>query len=313
MEKKIQELWILAGVTAAGKTELSLQWAEKYNAEIISCDSVSFYRGLDIGSAKPNKMEQARVVHHGLDIANVSEVFDVGRFHAYAQKTIEEIVSRGKKVLVVGGSGFFLQGFLRPVVDNIEVSPHVRKYVQTTYEQKGMGGLRSELETYNPEGLGELDLNNPIRVIRALERCMQSGCSLFELRKEFEKLPIPYAQFEKKMIWLNREDVDITNRIEKRAEKMMDMGIIDETQRALQAGIEKHPSLCEAVGYREVIHYLKTGGSKDELVNSLVLSTRKLVSKQRKWFRKHFPAGSSFVENSQKSISVDHIPWVAGT
>ena len=147
---------------------------------------------------------------------------------------------------MVGGSGFFLQGFLRPVVDNIEVSPHVRKYVQSTYEQKGMGGLRSELETYNPEGLGELDKNNPVRVIRALERCMQSGCSLLELKKEFEKLPIPYAQFEKKMIWLNREDVDITNRIEKRVEKMMDMGIIQETKTCLTSRNRKTSKLVRS-------------------------------------------------------------------
>ena len=98
MEKKIQELWILAGVTAAGKTELSLQWAEKNTMQKLSRVIQSlFIAGLNIGSAKPNKMEQARVVHHGLDIADVSEVFDVGRFHAYAQKTIERDCFKRKK------------------------------------------------------------------------------------------------------------------------------------------------------------------------------------------------------------------------
>ena len=132
MAYKVEELWILAGVTAAGKTELSLEWAERNDAEIISCDSVSFYRGLDIGSAKPGLNDQKRVVHHGLDLADVSEVFDVGQFHAYANEVIEDMVSRGKKVLVVGGSGFFLQGFLQPVVDALEVSDEVRNHVNTT-------------------------------------------------------------------------------------------------------------------------------------------------------------------------------------
>lgn len=313
MAYKVEELWILAGVTAAGKTELSLEWAERNDAEIISCDSVSFYRGLDIGSAKPGLKDQKRVVHHGLDLADVSEVFDVGQFHAYANEVIEDMVSRGKKVLVVGGSGFFLQGFLQPVVDALEVSDEVRNHVNTTYEKYGLDTTLAQLGKLNPKGLGNLDTRNPLRVIRALERCLQSERSLIDLQKDFEKLPIPYAQFTKRMVWLDRKNDEIMDRINLRTQSMIDGGMIEEAEQAIRAGILRHPSLSQSVGYREIIKFIKEGGPRRELVSSIVQSTRQLVSKQRKWFRKHFPAGSCLQVSTEKPLSVDQIPWVAGT
>ena len=245
----------MGGVTASGKTELSLEWAERNNAEIISCDSVSFYRGLDIGSAKPDSSEQKRVVHHGLDLADVSEVFDVGQFHAYAKEVIQGIISKGKKVLVVGGSGFFLHGFLRPVVDDVEVSAEIRGQVDATYEKEGLGCILAQLREYNPKGLGNLDTQNPLRVIRALERCLQSGRSLIDLQKDFQKLPIPYAQFQKKLVWLNREDDEIMERINLRTKRMIEGGMLEETEQGIREGMESHPSLSQSVGYREVIEF----------------------------------------------------------
>ena len=158
MTARVEELWLLGGVTASGKTEISLQWAEKNNAEILSCDSVSFYRGLDVGSAKPDSMDQQRVVHYGLDLAEVSEVFDVSQFHIYARKVVEQIASRGKRVLVVGGSGFFLHGFLKAVVDGLDISDEVRDYVLKRYEEEGIEAIIEELKKLNPLGLPNLDL-----------------------------------------------------------------------------------------------------------------------------------------------------------
>ena len=303
----------MGGVTASGKTELSLEWAERNNAEIISCDSVSFYRGLDIGSAKPDSSEQKRVVHHGLDLADVSEFFDVGQFHAYAKDVIQGIISKGKKVLVVGGSGFFLHGFLRPVVDDVEVSAEIRGQVDATYEKEGLGCILAQLREYNPKGLGNLDTQNPLRVIRALERCLQSGRSLIDLQKDFQKLPIPYAQFQKKLVWLNREDDEIMERINLRTKRMIEGGMLEETEQGIREGMESHPSLSQSVGYREVIEFLKNGGSRNQLICSIAQSTRQLVSKQRKWFRKHFPSQSCCQINRGRVISEDKIPWVAGT
>ena len=131
--------------------------------------------------------------------------------------------------------------------------------------------------------------------------------------EDFEKLPRPYASFQKRMIWLDRGDEELMERINLRTAQMLKNGMIEETQKAIDQGIENHPSLLEAVGYREVIDYLKHGGDEKVLLSSIAKSTRRLVSKQRKWFRKYFASSSRFQLNSQKKIQLDEIPWVAGT
>lgn len=313
MANKVEELWLLGGVTSSGKTEVSLDWAEKNNAEILSCDSVSFYRGLDVGSAKPDGTERKRVVHHGLDLAEVRQVYDVGQFHSYARKVVDDISSRGKKVLVVGGSGFFIHGFLRAVVDGVEVSDEVRTKVQSLFDDGGIEAVSSELKKSNPNGLGGLDIKNPVRVMRALERCIESGRSLLDLQEEFKNMPRPYPNFQKKMIWLNRNDDDLIERINLRTVKMIEGGMIEETAEAIKNGIGRHPSLSESVGYRQVIEYLSKGGEIKDLICSISQSTRQLVAKQRKWFRKHFPAGSCLEISRKQSVDIGHMNWMAET
>ena len=308
-----RELWLLGGVTAAGKTGLSIDWAEKNDAEIISCDSVSFYRGLDLGSAKPTAEEQKQIVHHGLDIAELSETYDVRQFHDYAREKVEEILNRGKKVLLVGGSGFFLDGFLRPISDGVEIEQQVRNEAEKLFESGGLFKILEKLKELNPDGLAGLDANNPLRVLRALERCMQTGRSLIDLKKEFTSMPLPYRSFHKKLVWLDRENDDLLARIEWRTQKMIESGMIEETKRAIAQKIENHASLASSVGYREVISYLKNGGEMEDLVQSIVRSTRQLVSKQRKWFRKRFPQDSCFLIKPGEQVSAEQLPWVAGT
>jgi tRNA dimethylallyltransferase len=305
------EIWLLGGVTASGKTELALSWAENNHAEILCCDSVSLYRGLDIGSAKPAQEELDRVPHFGLDLAEVSEVFDVVQFHAYARDVVRDIAQRGKKILVVGGSGFFLSGFLRAISDGIEVSQEVRQLIESQYQAEGLDSLLDDLKRFNPDGV-QIDTRNPVRVIRALERCMETGKSLRLLQSEFEKLPAPYAQFKKYALWLDREDAELMDRIHSRAQKMVECGLLAETENALGQGIENHPSLSVAVGYREAIEHLKDPShfSKIELIDSMTRSTRQLVSKQRKWFRKHFPAGSQHILKNTISFTHENLPWV---
>ncbi len=305
------EIWLLGGVTASGKTELALSWAENNHAEILCCDSVSLYRGLDIGSAKPTRRELDRVPHFGLDLAEISEVFDVVQFHAYAQEVVNEIAQRGKKILIVGGSGFFMSGFLRAISDGIDISREVRQSIEFQYQEKGLDSLLDDLKKFNPDGV-ELDTQNPVRVIRALERCTQTGKSLSQLQSEFEKLPSPYAHFSKQALWLDREDEELMDRIRSRTQMMVEGGLLAETENVLWQGIEKHPSLSVSVGYREAIEYLKNPGklTQDELIDSITRSTRQLVAKQRKWFRKHFPVGSHLVLKNTASFDPGKLPWV---
>src|SRR3954471_22380252 len=164
-------LHVLTGCTAVGKTELALQWAESRGAEIVSCDSLLFYRGADLGTAKPTKAELARVPHHLIDVCDVTDRMDVTRYIAQARIAIDGIFARGRRVLVTGGSGFYLKAFFAPVADEVAVPPSLREELRLKLDQQGLAALVTDLNRLNPGGLGALDVQNPRRVVRALERC----------------------------------------------------------------------------------------------------------------------------------------------
>ena len=306
-------LYFIAGVTAVGKTKIALEWAEENKAEILSCDSISIYRGMDIGSAKPSLKEQKRVSHHGINLYPVDKPCDVGQYASYAQEKVREIQQRGNAVLVVGGSGFYLQSFFSPVVDQIEVPLEVREEVEFFYQENGLHALCDRLLALNPIGLGDLDRLNPRRVIRALERCIASGKSLKELRDAFQKLPKPYPQFDKKIVWLDRENSDLEKRISRRTQKMLDSGLLEETREILNHGLSKNSAASASIGYREAISCLEGEIPEAELGSKINLSTRKLVTKQRKWFRKHLPAGSFISILEGKTPQLNDLLWITHT
>ena len=192
MKKSGSALYLLGGVTAAGKSELGLRWAETEGAEILSCDSIAVFKQMDLGSAKPSCEDQARVVHHGIDLVDVTDDFSVADYVNYASKVIDEIYQGNGNALVCGGSGFYMQSFLSTVVDGVIVSEEIRQEIRETYENHGLEELVRQLRVLNPLGIANLDSCNPRRVIRGLERCIASGKSLIELREEMEAFPHPY-------------------------------------------------------------------------------------------------------------------------
>jgi len=308
---ELRTLSLLGGVTAAGKTKFAISWALANRAEVLCCDSVAFYRGFDVGSAKPSLEERGKVPHHGLDLCDLSEPIDVDQYHQYAEGVLSDIAERDKKAMVVGGSGFYLEGFLHPVVDEVNISEDTRGEVWRIYEKEGKEGLLTYLNQINPDGLGQLDIHNPVRLLRALERCLESGKSLKELRERFSALPDPYPQWEKRMIWLDREDADLEERIEHRTRGMLAAGLVAEVQYLLKNGLCEKTNLASAVGYREVISYLRGGLDEADLLPAIVSSTRKLVSKQRKWFRKKFPPSSRVLLGREEVMDASRYPWIS--
>jgi tRNA dimethylallyltransferase len=288
-------IYLLAGVTAAGKSRISMKWAQQIGGEILSCDSVAVYRGMDIGSAKPSIPERQEVPHYGIDLVAVNEIFSVADYQVYIRKTVEEMKANKKPIVVVGGSGFYLQSFLSPVVDDIEVSAEIREQVEDLYSREDLDGILFELKKLNPDGLGEMDTLNPRRVMRGLERCLASGKSILELKNEFEKKPNPFPEFEKQVLWLDRENEDLERRISDRSQKMLECGLLRETEELLNAGIEGNAPASNAVGYRECIAHLKGDLPGEQLLEAINYSTRRLVSKQRKWFRKHLGESARIV------------------
>ena len=160
--KEAPRIYFVAGVTAVGKTAFSLDWAEREGAEVLSCDALLFYRGMDVGTAKPTKLERDRVPHHGIDLCEPSDSFDVARYMDYAKSKVKEIQERGRPVLVVGGSGFYLKGFFEPVSDGLVIPDAIREKVELLEREEGLNGLLHQLREHSLGDLGNLDLMNPL-------------------------------------------------------------------------------------------------------------------------------------------------------
>lgn len=288
-----RSLHVLTGSTASGKTEWALRWAEKYRAEIISCDSLLFYRGMDIGTAKPTAEERSRVPHHLIDSLDVTERMNVASYVRSAKKAAEDIASRGRPILVAGGSGFYLKAFFAPVADTVEVAPEIREGVAARLRAEGLPGLTAELRRLNPDGLGNLDLANPRRVARALERSIASGKTFAQLSREFAAMPPPFAQWRVSLVRLERDPEELRGRIEARTAGMLKKGLVDEVRGLLAAGIKSNPSAAGAIGYRETIATLEGRLPPSELEGEIIKATRALVKKQRTWFRTQLPSHRS--------------------
>ena len=303
--KEAPRIYFVAGVTAVGKTAFSLDWAEREGAEVLSCDALLFYRGMDVGTAKPTKLERDRVPHHGIDLCEPSDSFDVARYVDYAKSKVKEIQERGRPVLVVGGSGFYLKGFFEPVSDGLVIPDAIREKVELLEREEGLGGLLHELQDLNPDGLGALDVMNPRRVARALERCLASGDSVTVLQKRFLEVPNPFDRYVRRSCLLERESSDLEKRIRLRAAAILNAGLVEETEHLLEHGLGKNSTACRAVGYREVLAMLAGNLPKDQLLETIVRSTLQLAAKQRKWFRNQFHPDVRLVAGAGDSFSIN--------
>jgi tRNA dimethylallyltransferase len=276
---------VLTGPTAVGKTEWALRWAERHGAEIISCDSLLFYRGMDLGTAKPTAAERARVPHHLVDVCDLTELMDVARYVRLARCAVDAVLGRGRPVLVTGGSGFYLRAFLAPVTDDVAVAEELRAEVRALTLEQALVRLRA----LNPGGLGGLDVANPRRVSRALERCLASGRTMSELAEEFARQPGPFAAHRVELTRLERAPEALDARIAARVDAMLEAGLVDEVRQLRARGLEGNPSAARAIGYREVLQFLDGGLPAADLRAEIIRNTRALVKKQRTWFRNQLP------------------------
>lgn len=285
------DIFVITGTTAVGKTETALRWAEENNAEIVSCDSTNVYRGMDIGTAKPTLAERSRVVHHGIDLVEPSEKFSVGDYLAFSVSCVEDIIARGKRVLVTGGSGFYLKTFYAPVTDEIVVPEDIRSRVRNLFVE-GNEKAVSVLRELNPDGALGFDWQNPRRVARALERCLASGKTIAELLAEMNMRTSPFSNYKIRTLLLVRDKEALNVRIGLRVEKMLADGLVDEVRALVNnCGLRPDTPAGNAIGYRETLAWFASGeaGGVSALAESIALSTRRLAAKQRKWFRTQIP------------------------
>ncbi|MDR2576964.1 MAG: tRNA (adenosine(37)-N6)-dimethylallyltransferase MiaA [Puniceicoccales bacterium] len=276
----------IAGATGTGKSALAMKLAENFGGEILSCDSTQVYRGMDIGTAKATTHEQRRIKHYGLDLIEPHEMFDVVQFTDYARQVL---FLREKPLIAVGGSGFYLKALYGCVCDAIAISTFTRCSVEYIWETAGLAGLLAELDRRHGYLVEEVDRKNPRRVRRALERCMESGQCLHEVREQFMQQKGPFASVKKITILLEDSTDDYDFRLQARIQKMLEDGLIVETERLRRQNFECNPSACRAVGYREVLAFLDGKISRDTLAENIFRRTKQLVRKQRTWFRHQLP------------------------
>lgn len=295
-------LYLLTGPTAVGKTALAIDWAIAHNAEILSCDSLLFYKGMDIGTAKPTASELAAVPHHGIDLVPVSQQFSVIEYQDYAGKLIKDIISRGKNVLITGGSGFYLKSFLAPISDGIEVPADLIQSLEAELNgENGLANLVNKLKQLSPSGTGKIHLENPIKVIKAIARCIISKKEIPELEAAFASQEAPYPDFAKKVCLLSRSPESLRARVLERVYLMLEAGLINEVTRLLDEGIMRNPSACRAIGYRETIDYIQQGENNLKvLAEQITINTNQLIRKQRIWFRHQL--------NSHNIVALDENP-----
>jgi len=280
-EENHPPLIAIIGPTAVGKTELSLQLAERFNGEIISSDSRLFYRGMDIGTAKPSKDEMARVPHHLIDVADPDEVWSLAMFQKAAAEIIEDIVARKKLPFLVGGTGQYFravtEGWLPP---EVKADERLRGELEKMKEEKGTEWLHAKLAILDPQAAEKIDYRNVRRTIRALEVILTTGKRFSSQRKKSGESP-----YQLLTIGLRRPRAELYERVDLRIEKMFAAGLLVEVQNLLNAGYAAKLPSMSAISYRECVAVLNGEISKDEAIAQIKRTTRVFVRRQANWFK----------------------------
>ena len=277
-------LILLVGPTAVGKTEIAIQLAERINGEIVSADSRLFYRGMDVGTAKPTRAEQARVPHHLIDIANPDEILSLAVFQQKAREAIADIHARGKLPLLVGGTGQYVravtEGWSPP-----EVKPDekLRAELEKEHEEKGKDFLYEKLKSLDLEAAEKIDPRNVRRTIRALEVIMTTGRKFSEQRRQGES---PYHLIT---IGLTRPRPELYARIDARIEAMFANGLLDEVKGLLAKGYSSELPTMSAIGYRECVNVIEGKLSIEQAKAEMRRATRIFVRRQGNWFKESDP------------------------
>jgi tRNA dimethylallyltransferase len=284
----VPALHVITGPTAVGKTAQAIAWAQAHDAEVLSCDSVCVYRGMDVGTAKPTAAEQRLVKHHGIDLVAPSQRYSVQQYIQMAQTVIADVHARGKRVVITGGSGFYLAAFFGPVTDDLPVSDVVIEEVRRL-QQEGPAAVLARLQSLEAAPLPAwLDTQNPIRVVKALERRMASGRSLDSLREDFLQRSSPFSNFTVTHELIERPDEELKQRIALRTSQMLQHGLIQEAEHLLSLNLDPELPSARAVGYRATMDWLLSGRqvALEGLAERINLDTWALVRKQRKWFKR---------------------------
>jgi tRNA dimethylallyltransferase len=278
----VSHAWFLTGPTAVGKTAVGLPLAEKIDAEIVSMDSMAIYLGMDIGTAKPTAEQRHRVRHHLVDRVAPHEDFSLAQYLNAAQVISEEIRSRGRRVLFVGGTPLYLKGLLRGIFEAPPADWQFRLLLLRQSEANAPGWLHDRLKAVDPTSAARLHANDIRRIIRALEVFEKTGKPISELQQQFNQgLPSEACR----VFVVDRPKAELHARIDDRVETMFGAGLVEEVRRLLADPRGLSKTAGQAVGYAEVIDYYHARQDLAATVDLVRLHTRQLAKRQATWFR----------------------------
>lgn len=273
---------LVLGVTASGKARLGFELAKSLDGEIISVDSMKVYRRMDIGTAKPSKEAQQQVRHHLIDVVEPSESFSVGLFLERALAAIDDIQSRGKTVVAVGGTALYIKALLYGLFEGPGGDEMIRAELRAQAHREGLAKLHEALGRIDPKAASRIDANDAKRIIRALEVYQLTGRPISSFQKQFEA---EKPMHDWTLLGLRREKEQESRRMNARVKKMIDQGLVEEVRSLLA---EERPLSRQArcaIGYAEIIEHLEGRMSLEDAVEEVKKNTRRLAKGQRTWFK----------------------------
>lgn len=276
----LKTIILIIGPTCVGKTEISISLAQKFNGEILSADSRTFYKGMDIGTAKPSKEDQERVRHYMVDIAEPGETISLSIFQKKSKELINDILIRGKIPFIVGGTGQYIRAITQQWESPaVEPQLELRKILEEIAEIKGNLYLHGGLRTLDPYAADNIDPRNVRRTIRALEVIFTTGIPFSTQRKKGKPDYAPLT------IGLTRPREELYERIDRRIDSMFESGLVSEVEKLVKAGFSETTSSMSAIGYKECIQIIKGDLTEYEAKTEIKRKTRVFVRRQANWFK----------------------------
>ena len=276
---------VIVGPTASGKTALSIELAKRINGEIVSCDSMQIYKEMDIGSAKPSKEEMQGIKHYLIDCIEPDERFSVAEYKKQAERAIEEIISKGKTPIVIGGTGLYADSLIYGIeYPEIEFDEEYRNELEAKANTKeGLEELYYNAKKIDEKAIQKISANDKKRIIRILEIFHATGKTKTELEAESRKHEVKYEYIT---FAIDMDRQVLYDRINRRVDIMIEKGLIDEVKKLLQK-YKKFPTAMQGLGYKEVVEYLDGVLTKEEMIEKIKQETRRYAKRQLTWFRKN--------------------------
>jgi tRNA dimethylallyltransferase len=277
-------LVVILGPTGVGKSDIAIQLAERFNGEIVSADSRLFYRGMDIGTAKPTAEDRLRVPHHLIDVADPDKIWSLGIFQREAIRAIQKIIMKQHLPFLVGGTGQFLRSIIEGwSIPSVEPNPRLRKVLTQWAESIGTVELHTKLAILDPQAATVIDPTNQRRTIRALEVILSTGKRFSDQKKRGLMLYDPL------LLGLTCPRTELYQRIDARISTMLNSGLVEEVQQLLNSGYSPELPTLSAIGYGEIVAYIQGRISLDEAIIIMKRRTRIFIRRQANWFKVNDP------------------------